>query len=67
MPTANVKEAQIPVNADVPAGAPSWITPELVTHTLRVWNPYYGDSLTSDDAVNILMNVSRLVGVLSRS
>lgn len=67
MPRARAaRETQVPT-VIVPQGAPSWITPELIGHTLRVWNPYYDDSLTVDDAVNILTGVSRLIGALSRS
>ena len=67
MPKARVARESRVLDVAVPQGAPSWITRELIEHTLRVWNPYYGDSLTPDDAVNILTSVGRLVGVLTRS
>ena len=44
----------------VPAGAPAWVTPELIANTLDTWQPYYGNSLTSLDALEILMTVTRL-------
>ncbi len=47
----------------VPAGAPRWVTPELLADTLRVWQPYYG-SLTPQDALNIIVNVGNLFDVL---
>ncbi len=50
----------------VPAGAPCWITPELIEHTLRVWQPYYENQLIPEGALEIMMGVSRLVEVLSR-
>ena len=50
----------------VPAGAPRWVTPELLADTLRVWQPYYGE-LTSQDALTIIMNVGNLFDVLRRS
>jgi hypothetical protein len=50
----------------VPAGAPRWVTPELLADTLRVWQPYYG-SLTSQDALAIIMNVGSLFDVLRSS
>jgi hypothetical protein len=50
----------------VPAGAPRWVTPELLADTLRVWQPCYG-SLTSQDALAIILNVSNLFDVLRRS
>ena len=49
----------------VPAGAPDWITPELVEATIRVWQPYYEAILTPDEAVTMILNVGRLYGVLS--
>ena len=55
----------VPVLA-VPAGAPRWVTPELLADTLRVWQPYYGE-LTSQDALTIIMNVGNLFDVLRRS
>jgi hypothetical protein len=50
----------------VPAGAPRWVTPELLADTLRVWRPYYGE-LTSHDALTIIMNVGNLFDALRRS
>ncbi len=50
----------------VPAGAPRWVTPELLADTLRVWQPYYGN-LTPQDALSIILNVSNLFDVLRRS
>lgn len=48
----------------VPAGAPSWITPELIEDTLRVWQPHYQETLTPEDAVSMLLNVGELFDVL---
>jgi hypothetical protein len=55
-----------PGPAPVPAGAPRWVTPELLTDTLRVWQPYYG-TLTPQDGLSIILNVSNLFDVLRRS
>lgn len=49
----------------VPPGAPAWITPELLAQTIRVWQPYYADPLTSEAALAIIQSVGRLVEVLS--
>lgn len=49
----------------VPAGAPDWITRELVEATIRVWQPYYEALLTPEDAVTMILNVGRLYQVLS--
>ncbi len=49
----------------VPAGAPPWVTPELIEHTLRVWQPFYEDQLISEDALEIIMSVDRVSDLLS--
>lgn len=54
-----------PETVRVPAGAPCWVTLELIEHTLRVWQPYYEIQLISEDALEIIMGVGRLVEVLS--
>ena len=46
-------------------GIPSWITPELIADTVRVWQPYYTEPLTAKDAVGILMGVGNLFTSLS--
>ncbi len=43
----------------VPSGAPHWVTPELLSHTLRVWRRYYPD-LTTCDALDIIVNIGHL-------
>jgi hypothetical protein len=55
-----------PIPVTVPAGAPAWVTAELLEHTLRVWQPKYNVPLTPDDALAIILNVGRLFEVLSR-
>ncbi len=49
----------------VPAGAPDWITPELVEATIRVWQPYYQEVLTPEEAVTMIIDVGRLFDALS--
>ena len=48
-----------------PAGTPDWITAELVEQTIRVWQPYYAELLTPEEAVTMILNVGRLYQVLS--
>ena len=48
----------------VPPGAPSWITSELIAETIRVWQPKYQKPLSPDDAVEILVNVGRLLEII---
>jgi hypothetical protein len=49
----------------VPAGAPDWITQELIEATIRVWQPYYAELLTPEEAVTMIQNVGRLFSALS--
>ena len=49
----------------VPAGLPDWITADLIAETLRVWQPYYSEPLTPEDAIGILLNVGGLFTALS--
>jgi hypothetical protein len=49
----------------LPAGAPDWITPELIEATIRTWQPYYEATLTPEEAVTILLDVGRLFEALS--
>jgi hypothetical protein len=50
----------------IPDGLPVWITPQLVHLTLKVWQRYYAETLSNDDAVTILLNAGRLLSALSR-
>lgn len=60
------KSAFVASANSVPAGAPAWVTEELIEQTIRVWQPYYPDPLTTDDAVAIIQGVGRLIDVLSK-
>jgi hypothetical protein len=44
---------------------PDWITSELIALTLATWQPYYTETLTDDDAVEMLMTVGNLYRVLA--
>lgn len=50
----------------VPPGAPAWVTRELVQRTIGVWQPYYKDLLTADDALAIIQSVGRLCQALAQ-
>jgi hypothetical protein len=45
-------------------GAPAWVTEQLIASTLRVWQPFYNESLTAADALEILLGVGQLLDVL---
>lgn len=49
----------------VPAGAPDWITAELIDATIRTWQPFYKDVLTAEEAVTMLVDVGRLFDAIS--
>ena len=51
--------------SSVPAGTPEWITAELIEKTILVWQPYYKDVLTAEEAVTMIQSVGRLYQVLS--
>lgn len=48
----------------VPPATPAWVTTALVQRTLAVWQPRYPQKLTVADAVEVLVTVGRLFGVL---
>lgn len=48
----------------VPPGTPGWITRELIDKTISVWQRFYSNRLTAADAVEMLISVSNLFGVL---
>jgi hypothetical protein len=43
---------------------PAWITPDLIAQTRAVWQPYYPQPLTDDDAVEMLLTVGHLYRAL---
>lgn len=61
--TAESRRAE-PEGVRVPGGAPRWVTEELIAHTIRYWQQYTEKPLTSDDALEILLNTGRLVEYL---
>lgn len=54
-----------PNDVRVPAGAPTWVTPELIQHTLRVWQPFYEHPLTAQDALGMILSIGRIVEPLT--
>jgi hypothetical protein len=49
----------------LPAGTPDWITPQLIDETIRVWQPYYAEILSPEEAITMIRNVGRLYQALS--
>ena len=43
---------------------PDWLSAELISQTLEVWQPRYRRTLTPDDAIEILLNVAALLDVV---
>lgn len=60
---SQVVSTQAAATSLVPPGSPQWITAELVRLTIKVWQPHYKSVLSPEDAVTILLGVSRLFGV----
>ena len=50
---------------DLPPGLPGWVTADLLALTLEVWQPYYADPLTVEDAAAMLTGAGRLLSVLT--
>ncbi len=50
----------------VPAGSPSWVTEELIELTLKTWQPFYANQLIEADALEMIMGVDQLFGIVSR-
>ena len=51
----------------VPDGTPAWITADLLRRTLATWQPRYEQPLTSELALEILLNASRLLDLFEAS
>lgn len=49
----------------VPFGAPPWITPTDISEAIRVWQPRYGQPLTDEDALEIILNVRALLDAVT--
>jgi hypothetical protein len=44
---------------------PPWVDEALVRETQRVWGNYYPGGLTTDEAVEVIINVSQLLETLT--
>lgn len=44
--------------------SPAWISQELIGDTIRVWQPYYPETLTEDIALEMLTNTGYLFDAL---
>lgn len=54
-----------PVLNRVPAGAPEWVTPELIEHTINVFQPKYNEPLTPELSLEIILNTVHLFDLLT--
>lgn len=53
--------------AAVPPGAPAWVTPELIEHTLRVWQRRCQKKLTPEQALEMVLNAGNLLDALGKA
>lgn len=53
--------------ARIPAGAPSWVTADLIERTIKIWQPFYTNPLIPEDALEMIMGVDQLFSVVSRT
>ena len=49
----------------VQIAVPDWLSDELLRKTLEVWQPFYDDPLTEEDAKYIILSVGRLIDIVS--
>jgi len=62
----NSKQSHPPTSSHaIPAGTPTWVTPELIARTIRVWQPYYREPLKPEDALAMILGVTELNKVIS--
>lgn len=45
---------------------PDWISEELIQKTVEIWQPYYPDQLTRNDAIAIIKNAGGVIDCLRR-
>lgn len=48
----------------VPAGAPAWVTEELIQDTLDTWQSHFQKTLTPEDALEMLVDATNLMEFL---
>ena len=54
-----------PVPNRVPAGAPEWITPELIERTINLFQPKYNEPLTPELSLEIILSTVHLFDLLT--
>jgi hypothetical protein len=64
LPTPAPSLAHIAPVLAVPPGLPSWVTKDYIEETIRVWQTASKTPLTQEGAIEIIMNMSRLLDVL---
>ena len=62
--SASTRKGRAVADIVVPAGAPDWITADLIADTLDTWQPHFPEALTVDDALEILLDAARLIDFL---
>jgi len=45
---------------------PDWVSDDLLQKTVEIWQPYYPDQLTREDAIAIINNVGGVIDCLRR-
>ena len=55
-------------DADQRSGSdlPDWVSEELIRKTVEIWQPYYPDQLTRNDAIAIIKNAGSVIDCLRR-
>jgi hypothetical protein len=63
-PSQNQSPTPVP-NRRVPAGAPEWVTPDLIERTINVFQPKYNEPLTPELSLEIILNTVHLFDLLT--
>ena len=58
------KSAEISIKR--PPGTPDWVTIELLENTVKTWQPFYNQRLLALDALEIVLNMSKLIDSLEQ-
>ncbi|MEO2030665.1 MAG: hypothetical protein ABGZ35_01125 [Planctomycetaceae bacterium] len=45
---------------------PDWVSDDLLQKTVEIWQPYYSNQLTREDAIAIINNVGGVIDCLRR-
>ena len=66
MPRSKANRRQCDADQRSGSDLPDWISEELIRKTVEIWQPYYPDQLTRNDAIAIIKNAGSVIDCLRR-